>query len=88
MTGYYFIHFSQGVVQGQSDVWMSLVIGENKDSIALFRNSSSHNGIDMLSRSGLIRLEAGDILKIRLNNGCYSDSMMQTSFMGFFLYAV
>ena len=83
-TGYYYLHISQGVAQGQIKV--HTVIKGLSASIALYRQRASQNGIDTLSRSAILHIKSGTVLNINIIHGCYSDSLMQTSFSGFLLY--
>ena len=83
-TGYYYLHISQGVTQDQSMVYMRIL--GLPALMSLFREPTSNNGIDTLSRSAILHIRSGTVITIRINNGCYSDSLMQTSFSGFLLY--
>ena len=82
-SGYYYLHISQGVIQRQSVfMWFQgLSYG-----IGIYRSSGYQNGVDTLSRSAILDLRSGTKIRIWIENGCYSDSLMQTSFSGFLLY--
>ena len=83
-TGYYYLHISQGVIQGQTEVHMS--IRGMQRYISLYRNTSPHNGVDTLSRSAIMYITSGTILTIWIDRRCYSNEFLQTSFSGFLLY--
>ena len=83
-TGYYYLHISQGVDQGQTTVYMN-TLGLS-GNIALYRSRGSHNGLDTLSRSAIMHITSGTTITIMIHYRCYSDDLLQTSFSGFLLY--
>ena len=51
--------------------------------------SSSHNGISSVSRSGILELPVGSVLRLSSDQsfagGCFADAGMQTYFIGFLI---
>ena len=80
-TGLYFIHVSVGV--GSNSVVEYNVVQSGNVIYDISRDYTS-TGVDTLSRTGLLRLTSGTQLKIT-SYPTYSNSLMQTSFMGFFI---
>ena len=54
----------------------------------ILRTSTNHNGVDPLSRSGIVYMNTGDVLTVRAarGTGIFSDDEYATSFMGMLLY--
>ena len=81
--GYYFIHVGGGVPSGRRAALFLMV--NNRDTLTAVHWSYNHNGTDTMSRSAILKLSAGDELKVNLFNYLYSDNQMQTIFIGFLL---
>jgi hypothetical protein len=66
---------------------MELLIN-NTVLVNVYRSSTDHNGVRTRSRSIVYRLNAGDVLHIRLPAGyqLYSSDNRLTTFTGFLLY--
>ena len=83
-TGYYYLHISQGVAQGQTRAYM--YTRGMSGNIGLYGYKGLDNGLDTVSRSAIMYVTSGTTITIRILNGCYSDDLLQTSFSGFLLY--
>ena len=84
-TGYYYLHIGAGVRTGTGSFIYLDVNGIQQFRLAHW--STSHNGVDTMSRSGILHLSSGGLVKIRCSSsGFYSDRGLQTIFMGFLLY--
>ena len=85
-TSIYFIHLNAGARSGQR-VNLSLRGGINVD---IFRNSTTHNGIDTISRDIIQTVNAGaSITVVNEHTGqLFSDAGRQTSFTAFDLQAM
>ena len=85
-TSIYFIHLNAGARSGQR-VNLSLRGGINAD---IFRNSTTHNGIDTISRDIIQTVNAGaSITVVNEHTGqLFSDAGRQTSFTAFDLQAM
>ena len=84
-TGYYFLHLGGGVRPGLSIYIYPYV--NNSMQFSLMHWSSNQNGVDTMSRSGILHLSSGNQVKISCgSNGFYSDGGLQTIFIGFLLY--
>ncbi len=91
-TGLYFIHFSggmQGYISGESSLSARLVPEGSPMGVAvdLYRSVNYNDQPDTLSRGLLVELEAGTSIRMVLQHysTIYSDSDLQTSFLGFLL---
>ena len=82
--GYYFIHVGGGVPTGTGTA-LILSDGDSKTIFTSSHWSNIHNGIDTMSRSGILHLGVGDELKMITQGPSYSDKQMQTIFIGFLL---
>ena len=81
-SGLYFIHMSVGVPARQS---VNYSLQQSSSYVFdIYRPSTRHTGVDTLSRTGMLQLTVLTRLTIR-SNPTYSDSRMQTSFMGFLI---
>ena len=83
-TGYYLVHYGGGVGAG-TQLWLQLYSDTTKVTL-LYRESTVHNGVDTMSKSIVRRFTAGNKLKIKTRSNTFSDSNMQTTFMGLLLY--
>ena len=83
-TGYYLIHYGGGVHAG-TNLWLQLY-SDTTTVTVLYRRSTVHNGVDTMSKSIVRRFTAGNELKIKTWSNTFSDSNMQTTFMGLLLY--
>ena len=85
-TSIYFIHLNAGARSGQR-VNLSLRGGLNPD---IFRNSTTHNGSDTISRDIIQTVNAGASLTVvnEHTGQLFSDSGRQTSFTAFDLQAM
>ena len=86
VTGVYFIHVSVGLQANQA-----VTFGVRRNTAYDFfaaRRTTSHNNLDVTSRSALRRYNNNDVLTVGTNGFAriYSNSRMQTAFMGFLLY--
>ena len=56
--------------------------------VCVFRAGYYHNGEDTMSKALVLRLDRGDTLRMvaEKNTNIFSDSGLQTSFIGFLLY--
>ena len=81
--GYYFIHVGGGVHSGTEAVLYLRV--NNKSELRAAHYSDNHNGTDIMSRSGILKLSVGDELRVDTNYPPYSDNQMQTILIGFLL---
>ena len=82
-TGYYLIHYGGGAAG--TEVYLQLY-SDTTTVTLLYRESTVHNGVDTMSKSIVRRFTAGNKLKIRTFYNTFSDSNMQTTFMGLLLY--
>ena len=82
VTGIYYLSVSAGVFPAYG---VRIHIRKNGARVCeMWRSSSSHNGVDTLSRATLVQLSAGDRVDTELGSGyVYSDGELQTSFSGF-----
>ena len=84
-TGYYFLHVGAGIHSGFSSV-IYLYVNNNRQ-FRMLHWSNNQNGVDTMSRSGILHLSSGDQVKIICDsNGFYSDGGLQSIFIGFLLY--
>ena len=83
-TGYYLVHYGGGVPAG-TFVRLQLYSDTTKVTL-LYRDSRVHNGVDTMSKSIVRRFTAGNKLNIETWWNTFSDSNMQTTFMGLLLY--
>ena len=84
-NGYYFLHIGGGVRPSLA-TYIYLYVN-NSIQFNLRHFSYNHNGVDTMSRSGILHLSSGDQVKISCgSNGFYSDGGLQTIFIGFLLY--
>ena len=86
ITGFYFIHIGEGV---PTNTRVHLTLHENNNSatsLGLLQPSTNHNGIDTTSRSAILHMSSGDVVTINGRTRVYSDSGLQTIFIGFLLY--
>ena len=81
--GYYFIHVGGGVHSARRASLFLRV--NNKETLGAGYYSSSHNGTDTMSRSGILKLSVGDEIRVHALYPAYSDKQMQTIFIGFLL---
>ena len=81
--GYYFIHVGGSVHSGKQAILDLLV--NNKRILTAGHYSSNHNGTDTMSRSGILKLSAGNELTVYMRTFLNSDNQMQTIFVGFLL---
>ena len=83
-TGYYLIHYGGGA---PARTWVQHHLYSSGTLVTvLYRNSRVHNGVDTLSKTVIRRFVAGNVLKITTPYSTFSNSMMQTTFMGLLLY--
>ena len=83
-TGYYLIHYGAGV-PAWTYVQHNLYSSGTSVTI-LLRNNRVHNGVDTLSKTLIRRFVAGNVLKIHTAYNTFSNSHIQTTFMGLLLY--
>ena len=83
-TGYYFLHIGGGV-RPSTYTYIYLHVN-NSIQFGLMHYSSNQNGVDTMSRPGILHLSSGNQVKITTNTGFYSDRGLQTIFIGFLLY--
>ena len=85
-AGIYYVTLTAGAQPGLP-VYLSIMVnGERRASLS--RRSTSHNGVDMLSRSIIMHLKAGQLVTIGAEGATafYSTRERQTSFSGFLLF--
>ena len=84
-TGYYFLNIGGGV---RPSVYTHIYLYVNNvRQFSLMHYSSNQNGVDTMSRSGILHLSLGDQVKVICpSSGFYSDGGLQTIFIGFLLY--
>ena len=84
-TGYYFLHIGGGV-RPSTYTYIYLYVN-NSMQVGLMHYSTNQNGVDTMSRSGILHLSSGAQVKITCDSsGFYSDGGVQTIFIGFLLY--
>ena len=83
-TGYYLIHYGAGVPAG-TYVQHELHSSGTKVTI-LLRYSRVHNGVDTVGKTVIRRFTGGSVLKIYTGYNTFSNSHIQTTFMGLLLY--
>ena len=83
-TGYYLVHFGGGVAAG-TRAWHALY-SDGTLLTLLYRGSRVHNGIDTISKTVVRRFAGGTVVKVRSWYDTFSNSHMQTTFMGMLLY--
>ena len=84
-TGFYFLHIGAGVYPEQQALIYLYV--NNIRQFSLLHHSRNHNGVDTRSRSGILHLSSGAQLRTGFGSyDLYSDSGLQTIFIGFLLY--
>ena len=83
-AGYYFIHFS-GAAHPGANLYMYFRVGSSYH-FAIPRFGNNQNGVDTMSRSGILYLSSGQVGRITSDQGSYSDNGLQTIFIGFLLY--
>ena len=84
-TGYYFLHMG-GAAGPTATAYLYLNVN-NRMQFGLMHWSYNQNGVDTMSRSGILHLSSGDQVKITCDySGFYSDAGLQTIFIGFLLY--
>ena len=84
-TGFYFIHLGGGIRAG-TNIGLRLYVG-NTMRLALREYNTNRNGVDTTSRSGVLHLTSGSVVRVNsLNTGAHSDAGLQTIFIGFLLY--
>jgi hypothetical protein len=81
-SGTYYFSFSVGVMAGRG---VDLILYKNNQAfVNIYRTSTSHNGVDTMSRSILMSLTRGDFVYLVNNNKpIRSSSSLETSFSGF-----
>ena len=86
-SGYYLIHFSTGLQPGHG-TWYHIKSGNIQDHVV--RDSTVHNGIDMMTKSEIKFYEGGTVLHMRNDkvapSSIYSDVRMQTTFSGLLIF--
>ena len=80
--GYYFINVGSGV-HSYRITYLNVMVN-NKMALSA-AHESVLNGIETMSRSGILKLLEGDELRVYVSGYSYSDKQMQTIFIGFLL---
>ena len=84
-SGFYFLHLGSGIHRGIDS--HHYVTVNNVNQFAADLHSSNHNGVITVSRSGILHLVSGAVVKTTTDTpGLYSDSGLQVMFIGFLLY--
>ena len=84
-TGYYLLHIGHGGGLYRRFSYLSLHVN-NVREFSLRHLSTNHNGVDTMSRSGILHLSSGDQVNTRCDHGLYSDRGLQSIFIGLLLY--
>ena len=83
--GYYLIHISAGLIPHTR---LYLYLWGSRGFFRFLDRDVEHDDMDMFGRSIIMYFPAGGTTYVELRvGGVYSDSLMQTSFSGFLLYA-
>ena len=82
-TGYYLIHYGVGVPAG---TYVQHLLYSSGTTVTILYSRDVHNGVDTLSKTVIRRFVAGSVLKIRTYHNTFSNSHIQTTFMGLLLY--
>ena len=83
-TGYYLIHYGMGVHAGTRG--RHYLYSSGNLLTILRRYSNVHNGVDTLSKTLIRRFVAGNVLSIYNEYNTFSNSHIQTTYMGLLLY--
>ena len=83
-TGYYLVHYGAGVPAG-TRVYHRLYSSGTLVT-DLYRYSRVHNGVDTVGKTVIRRFTGSSVLKIRTYHNTFSNSRLQTTFMGLLLY--
>ena len=85
ISGLYFIHMSVGAPPGGS-VNHNFAISVGPSVVfEINRVSTDHNGVDTLSRTGLMDFSTGTLLNVITDFNTYSDDGLLLTFIGFFV---
>ena len=86
-TGYYFLHIGGGVRPRTANYIYLLVNSSTQFMVMRGFSLNNQNGVDTMSRSGILQLSSGDQVKVTCySSGFYSDTGLQAIFLGFLLY--